>query len=195
MPAVQGAEVARGLFGGGEVASSTALSGVGMVCGSGRAGVGVVLFWWLVGAAASEVVGGLAFGGVTVLWLVGTLWVSQGGEGLEVAPGFFGGVVFLLFALIPDSVVVIGRGGEEVNGPFSGRILPADLELLAFIVRMSPVCWIEEPLPGGGMCSVVPMMGEGGGLSRAGAVSSGVPVKEGEGHRSSNGGGMCLSVS
>ena len=90
------------------------------------------------------------------------------------AEGFFGGTVFLLFALIPGSVGVVGRGGEEVVGPFSGRILLANLELLAFIVRMSPVCWIEEPLPGGELLSVVPRMGEegppraGGFLGRAG---------------------------
>ena len=67
----------------------------------------------------------------------------------------------------------------------------ADLGLLAFIVRISPVCWIEEPLPGGEVVlAVVPRVGEEGG-----AASSGVPVREGEGHRSSRGGGISLSVS
>ena len=90
------------MLGEGVVVPSTAWSGVGMACGGGHVGVGVVLDWWLAGEAASDRVGGLAVEGVTVLWFIGTLWVSSGGVGLEVAEEFFGCAVLLPFTLIPS---------------------------------------------------------------------------------------------
>ena len=83
------------------------------------------------------------------------------------AGDFFGGIVLLPFVLIPGSVGMVGRrGGGQIVGHFSGRALLADLGLLAFIVRISPVCWIEEPLPGGEVVlSVVPRVGEEGGAA------------------------------